>query len=146
MCAKTNNLVFYFFKFLFIILLINFYYIKHALYESNIYVFGIIYFVKFNILKYETGVTKQNLLNNNLIFVFCFFSLVLETEMKILLPTKVATPYGDRLAWILPGGNILIVYLKDKDKIRHRKRWYQSKIFLRGAHVPTIIINNCIEK
>ena len=62
-------------------------------------------------------------------FLFCFFSSVLETEMKMLPPTKVATPYGGRLVWILPGGNSLIVHLKDKDKIRHRKRWSQVRYF-----------------
>lgn len=35
------------------------------------------------------------------------------------------TPYGGRLEWELPGENKLIVHLKDKDKIRHKKRWSQ---------------------
>ncbi len=40
-------------------------------------------------------------------------------------PVKVITPYGGRLVWRLPGGNILIVHLKDKQKIRNKKRWSQ---------------------
>ncbi len=40
-------------------------------------------------------------------------------------PTRIPTPYGGRLTWKLPGGNNLIVHLKDKNKIRHRKRWSQ---------------------
>ena len=40
-------------------------------------------------------------------------------------PIKVPTPYGGRLVWIMPGNNKIIVHLKDKDKIRHRKRWSQ---------------------
>ncbi|XP_033757151.1 chitin synthase chs-2-like [Pecten maximus] len=40
-------------------------------------------------------------------------------------PERVITPYGGRLVWTLPGGNKLIVHLKDKDKIRHKKRWSQ---------------------
>ena len=40
-------------------------------------------------------------------------------------PKKVATPYGGRLIWTLPGGNQLIAHLKDKAVIRHRKRWSQ---------------------
>lgn len=35
------------------------------------------------------------------------------------------TPYGGRLVWTLPGKNKLIVHLKDKTLIRHRKRWSQ---------------------
>lgn len=38
---------------------------------------------------------------------------------------KIPTPYGGRLEWELPGANILVVHLKDKSKIRHRKRWSQ---------------------
>ncbi|XP_012227030.2 chitin synthase chs-2-like isoform X2 [Linepithema humile] len=40
-------------------------------------------------------------------------------------PTKYPTPYGGRLVWRLPGETELIVHLKDKNKIRHRKRWSQ---------------------
>ncbi|XP_060586790.1 chitin synthase chs-1-like isoform X2 [Ruditapes philippinarum] len=40
-------------------------------------------------------------------------------------PISVATPYGGRLVWTLPGGNKLIAHLKDKTFIRHRKRWSQ---------------------
>ena len=40
-------------------------------------------------------------------------------------PVKVPTPYGGRLVWIMPGNNKIIVHMKDKDKIRHRKRWSQ---------------------
>ncbi|CAF0791818.1 unnamed protein product [Didymodactylos carnosus] len=40
-------------------------------------------------------------------------------------PIKIPTPYGGRLVWILPGKNRLIVHMKDKDLIRHKKRWSQ---------------------
>ncbi|OWF51706.1 uncharacterized protein LOC110448740 [Mizuhopecten yessoensis] len=40
-------------------------------------------------------------------------------------PDRVITPYGGRLVWTLPGGNKLFVHLKDKEKIRHKKRWSQ---------------------
>ncbi|RUS82702.1 hypothetical protein EGW08_009539 [Elysia chlorotica] len=40
-------------------------------------------------------------------------------------PIKVDTPYGGRLVWTMPGLNQLVVHLKDKNKIRHRKRWSQ---------------------
>ncbi|KYN42444.1 Chitin synthase 3 [Trachymyrmex septentrionalis] len=45
--------------------------------------------------------------------------------MRFSPPTKYPTPYGGRLVWSLPGKTNLIVHLKDKNKIRHRKRWSQ---------------------
>ncbi|XP_076087751.1 chitin synthase chs-2-like [Mytilus galloprovincialis] len=44
---------------------------------------------------------------------------------KIKAPTKIPTPYGGKLEWKLPGGNKIIAHLKDKQKIRHKKRWSQ---------------------
>ncbi|XP_070840858.1 chitin synthase chs-2-like [Chaetodon trifascialis] len=35
------------------------------------------------------------------------------------------TPYGGRLVVTLPHGNILVVHFKDKQLIRHKKRWSQ---------------------
>lgn len=35
------------------------------------------------------------------------------------------TPYGGRLIWTLPGRTKMIAHLKDKNKIRHKKRWSQ---------------------
>ena len=43
-------------------------------------------------------------------------------------PTKIPTPYGGRLIWKLPGGNNLVVHLKDKLKIRLKKRWSQVEL------------------
>ena len=40
-------------------------------------------------------------------------------------PIKIPTPYGGRLAWLLPGKNRFIVHMKDKNLIRHKKRWSQ---------------------
>ena len=40
-------------------------------------------------------------------------------------PVIVPTPYGGRLEWDLPSGTRLIAHLKDKVKIRHKKRWSQ---------------------
>ncbi|KYM77515.1 Chitin synthase 3 [Atta colombica] len=45
--------------------------------------------------------------------------------MRFSPPIKYPTPYGGRLVWTLPGKTNLIVHLKDKNKIRHRKRWSQ---------------------
>lgn len=48
-----------------------------------------------------------------------------ETNIRIKPPTKYPTPYGGRLVWTLPGKTKLTVHIKDKSKIRHRKRWSQ---------------------
>jgi chitin synthase len=49
------------------------------------------------------------------------------TDCSIGPPVKFPTPYGGRLVWTLPGRTQMIVHLKDKDKIRHKKRWSQVK-------------------
>nr|XP_021323454.1 uncharacterized protein si:ch211-264e16.2 isoform X1 [Danio rerio] len=43
------------------------------------------------------------------------------------LPTQkiISTPYGGRLEYTLPKGNVMMVHLKDKQLIRHKKRWSQ---------------------
>jgi len=40
-------------------------------------------------------------------------------------PIIYPTPYGARLEFMLPNNNLMYVHLKNKDKIRHRKRWSQ---------------------
>ncbi|KAK3909060.1 Chitin synthase chs-2 [Frankliniella fusca] len=52
-------------------------------------------------------------------------SHVHETNIRMRPPKKYPTPYGGRLEWILPGKTKMIAHLKDKSKIRHRKRWSQ---------------------
>lgn len=47
------------------------------------------------------------------------------TNIKLRAPKKYPTPYGGRLVWTLPGKNKMFCHLKDKSKIRHRKRWSQ---------------------
>jgi chitin synthase len=50
---------------------------------------------------------------------------VYKTKIQISKPTKIVTPYGGRLIWTLPGRTKMIAHLKDKNKIRHKKRWSQ---------------------
>ena len=50
---------------------------------------------------------------------------MLECQLKLSDPVRTPTPYGGRLTWTLPGGTKMFVHLKDKTKIRHRKRWSQ---------------------
>lgn len=45
--------------------------------------------------------------------------------MRLKPPLKFSTPYGGRLTYTLPGKNRLNIHLKDKTRIRHRKRWSQ---------------------
>ncbi|XP_042909493.1 chitin synthase chs-2 [Parasteatoda tepidariorum] len=52
-------------------------------------------------------------------------SNVHQCNIRLKPPKKIPTPYGGRLQWIMPGRNKLIAHLKDKGKIRHRKRWSQ---------------------
>lgn len=52
-------------------------------------------------------------------------SNVHQCHIQLKPPKKYPTPYGGRLEWIMPGQNKLIAHLKDKMKIRHRKRWSQ---------------------
>ncbi|KAK2583486.1 hypothetical protein KPH14_009451 [Odynerus spinipes] len=47
------------------------------------------------------------------------------TPTHVKDPKKYPTPYGGRLVWTLPGKTKMIAHLKDKSKIRHRKRWSQ---------------------
>ncbi|RXN18308.1 putative vertebrate CG2666-PC-like protein [Labeo rohita] len=48
-------------------------------------------------------------------------------KQKAALPHQaiINTPYGGRLEYILPKGNRMMVHLKDKTLIRHKKRWSQ---------------------
>jgi chitin synthase len=43
----------------------------------------------------------------------------------VRFPDKYPAPYGGRMVWALPGGTEIICHLKDKNKIRHKKRWSQ---------------------
>ncbi|XP_070177796.1 chitin synthase chs-2-like [Littorina saxatilis] len=52
-------------------------------------------------------------------------SAVHERPTSLGDPVRTPTPYGGRLTWVLPGGTPLVVHLKDKNKIRHKKRWSQ---------------------
>ena len=46
-------------------------------------------------------------------------------DFEIDPPRPYQTPYGGRLVWSLPGGNRLVVHLKDQTLIRKKKRWSQ---------------------
>ncbi|XP_003378777.1 chitin synthase domain protein [Trichinella spiralis] len=48
-----------------------------------------------------------------------------QTIIRIKAPKVCCTPYGGRMVWTLPGKNKLTVHLKNRQKIRVRKRWSQ---------------------
>ena len=48
-----------------------------------------------------------------------------QTNIRIRPPKRYPTPYGGRLMWTLPGKTKILAHLKDKCKIRTRKRWSQ---------------------
>ena len=52
-------------------------------------------------------------------------SYVHQTNMRLRPPKKVPCPYGGRLIYTLPGKTKMIIHMKDKNKIRHKKRWSQ---------------------
>nr|XP_026487352.1 chitin synthase chs-2 isoform X3 [Vanessa tameamea] len=52
-------------------------------------------------------------------------SEVHQTIIRVRPPKRYPAPYGGRLSWVLPGKTKMICHLKDKAKIRHRKRWSQ---------------------
>ena len=52
-------------------------------------------------------------------------SYVHQTNIRLRPPKKVPTPYGGRLIYTLPVKTKMIVHMKDKSLIRHKKRWSQ---------------------
>jgi hypothetical protein len=68
---------------------------------------------------YVDFIFKKYFLNGDLI------RYVHGVEKIVEDPIKIPTPYGGRLVWLLPGKNRLIVHMKDKNYIRHKKRWSQ---------------------
>lgn len=50
---------------------------------------------------------------------------VVKVPITVHPPEKTVTPYGGRLTLIMPGHTHMVVHLKDKNKMRHRKRWSQ---------------------
>lgn len=59
-----------------------------------------------------------------IIFVLLNRSVV-KVPITVHPPEKTVTPYEGRLTLIMPGHTHMVVHLKDKNKMRHRKRWSQ---------------------
>ena len=61
---------------------------------------------------------------NDSIVTTCHRSVV-KGPIDIPPPVKTPTPYGGVLVWTMPGQTKMHVHLKNKNLIRHRKRWSQ---------------------
>jgi len=51
--------------------------------------------------------------------------MIHQKRIKLDVGLMYRTPYGAKIEWKLPGGNDLVVHLKNKVCIRHKKRWSQ---------------------
>jgi chitin synthase len=60
-----------------------------------------------------------------IIYLFFSYSAIHHKQIKLAPPVKIPSPYGAQLVFDMPGENMMYVHLKDKNKIRHRKRWSQ---------------------
>lgn len=58
-------------------------------------------------------------------FVNSVADCVRARNLRPTSPIKYPTPYGGRLVWTLPEKTKMYVHLKDKNRIRTRKRWSQ---------------------
>ena len=57
---------------------------------------------------------------------FLFSSLVFKTRQSVLgRPERYITPYGGQLVWRTVANKQIFVHLKDKTRVRNRKRWSQ---------------------
>ncbi|KHJ45931.1 Chitin synthase [Trichuris suis] len=68
-------------------------------------------------------------------------SAVHKTTLSLKPPIKFQTPYGGRLVWSMPGDNKLFVHLKDRTKLRNKKRWSQVMYmyYLLGHRIMELI-------
>ena len=62
--------------------------------------------------------------------------------VKLEPPAKIITPYGGQLLWVLQSDVLLYVHLKDKNKIRHKKRWSQASLFENNVQKKRFIKEN----
>ncbi|KAI8497118.1 chitin synthase I [Branchiostoma belcheri] len=60
-------------------------------------------------------------------------------------PTVTPTPYGGQLVWRLPGGHVMVAHLKDKMRIRHRKRWSQTLYKLRCDNTYILALDGDVD-
>ncbi|XP_044753771.1 chitin synthase chs-2-like isoform X2 [Coccinella septempunctata] len=80
-------------------------------------------------MKDEKKIDNDPMLNSYVLTLFSQLtkaaSDVHGVDMELRPPKIYSTPYGGRIVWTLPGRTKLIAHLKDKAKIRAKKRWSQ---------------------
>lgn len=65
-----------------------------------------------------------------------FFSAVHSREEELSTPFLIPSHYGGQVIFPMPCGNLIYIHLKDKQKIRHRKRWSQVRNCLLQNKMP----------
>lgn len=56
-----------------------------------------------------------------------FISAVHSREEELSKPFLIPSHYGGQVVFPMTCGNLIYLHLKDKQKIRHRKRWSQVR-------------------
>lgn len=60
--------------------------------------------------------------------------------MQVDEPDSYTPCYGRQIKYKMPGGNFMYIHLKDKSKIRHKKRWSQVSCVSKYTHLDLLII------
>ncbi|XP_062607558.1 chitin synthase chs-2-like [Saccostrea cucullata] len=88
-------------------------------------------------------------------FVKTFASVINESAsavhgeaIELEKPFLFNTIYGGQVIYRLPGGNLMFIHLKDKSKIRHKKRWSQVMYmyYLLGYRLTTEISHKILKE
>ncbi|XP_063422773.1 chitin synthase chs-2-like [Mytilus trossulus] len=79
---------------------------------------------------YELDDNEEEMVPNKFVRLFIDVmqeaaNAILKKHIELRKPRIISSPYGAQLVFLLPGNNLMYVHLKDKNKIRHRKRWSQ---------------------
>lgn len=63
-------------------------------------------------------------------------------QLNMDRPDSYDTCYGCQIKYRMPGGNFKYIHLKDKSKIRHKKRWSQVSPILVNTYLDLVIISS----
>lgn len=61
-------------------------------------------------------------------------------QLDMDTPLEFTPCYGSQIKYKMPGGNSMYIHLKDKSKIRHKKRWSQVSRVSKYTHLDLLII------
>lgn len=71
------------------------------------------------------------------------FSSLNSEPIKMKDPFLFPTCYGGQVVYKMPGGNFMFIHLKDKTKIRRKKRWSQVNFRFCCIHMYYVINMYC---